>query len=322
MASPLDSTYGVWLVALWLATILYGVGLLQTWLYFHWYSNDHWGVKLTVVFLVVTETVQISALFGATYQAFVNGFGDDGLIRLVHNSIEALQVELISGKTQLLAGFLSAFIVQMYFAWVIFLLNSKQKAATLLIMALALTQLGAGLNQGVITTILGSLRQIEDIKTVFVVQSAASLACDAVITLSLCLILRNNRTGMESTNTLIQKLMVNAINRGALTTLAAALEIILFLAVPGTFYFVLFLMTTSKLYMNSMLATLNTRRHIRHTTAHISNDPGPWSSIHLARLSTVSNGTNAPTYTAFHSDDTVSINQPGTLKRNLVENMI
>jgi hypothetical protein len=34
MSSPLDSTYGVWLVALFLETILYGMGVLQGWIYF------------------------------------------------------------------------------------------------------------------------------------------------------------------------------------------------------------------------------------------------------------------------------------------------
>ncbi|RDB18205.1 hypothetical protein Hypma_000573, partial [Hypsizygus marmoreus] len=35
IAGPLDSTYGIWLVSLLVEKILYGVGLLQTWLYFH-----------------------------------------------------------------------------------------------------------------------------------------------------------------------------------------------------------------------------------------------------------------------------------------------
>ena len=27
---------------------LYGMGLLQAWLYFHWYPRDSWGIKATV----------------------------------------------------------------------------------------------------------------------------------------------------------------------------------------------------------------------------------------------------------------------------------
>jgi hypothetical protein len=34
MSTSLDSTYGVWLVSLFLETLLYGMGVLQTWIYF------------------------------------------------------------------------------------------------------------------------------------------------------------------------------------------------------------------------------------------------------------------------------------------------
>ncbi|KAF9064974.1 hypothetical protein BDP27DRAFT_1405091 [Rhodocollybia butyracea] len=309
MANPLAPTYGIWLVSLWLATILYGVGMLQAWLYFHWYSSDHWGVKLTVVCLIVCETLHISCLFGATYDAFVNNFGDAGAIFII----------TWSEQTQLLAGFLSAFIVQMYFAWCIFLLSKKQKAVTLLIVTLAFAQIGAGLAQTIKSAILGSLLKIDSIKPVVIFQSVAALACDTVITLALYLTLRSKRAGMKRTDTLLQKLMLNAINRGALTTLAAAANIILFLALPGTLYFILGLLISSKLYMNSMLATLNTRQHLMQTM-HASNEPWNSNSIHLTRLSTVPNRPlDTPTSTAFHPDDTKST---GVVKPDLVENMI
>jgi hypothetical protein len=34
---------------------LYGMGLLQVWLYFHWYPRDNWGVKATVCFTHAPE---------------------------------------------------------------------------------------------------------------------------------------------------------------------------------------------------------------------------------------------------------------------------
>lgn len=46
IATP--STDGAWLVALFLETILYGIGLLQTWLYFRWAVKDGWSIKLPV----------------------------------------------------------------------------------------------------------------------------------------------------------------------------------------------------------------------------------------------------------------------------------
>ena len=48
MADSLDSTYGAWLIALFLETILYGAGLLQSALYLHWYPADVWSIKTAV----------------------------------------------------------------------------------------------------------------------------------------------------------------------------------------------------------------------------------------------------------------------------------
>jgi hypothetical protein len=48
MASPLDSTYGVWLVSLFLEMILYGMGILQTWIYFAACPTDMLSLKWMV----------------------------------------------------------------------------------------------------------------------------------------------------------------------------------------------------------------------------------------------------------------------------------
>ena len=61
-------------------------------------------------------------------------------------------------------------------------------------------------------------------------------------------------------------------------SLCALLNLVLFLALPGTFYFFIGLMPSSKLYMNTMLATLNTRQHIRTKTSGFSGASGGNSS--------------------------------------------
>jgi hypothetical protein len=48
MAFPLDSTYGVWLVSLFLGPLLYSMGLLQTWIYFAGRPADLASIKWIV----------------------------------------------------------------------------------------------------------------------------------------------------------------------------------------------------------------------------------------------------------------------------------
>ncbi|KAF9466348.1 hypothetical protein BDZ94DRAFT_1306339 [Collybia nuda] len=294
MTSPLDSTFSVWLISLFLETMLYGMGVLQVWLYFHWYPKDSPNIKAVVVLLLyakggfictashndfhrVLETLQISFLFSATYKSLIENFGN----------FSALTVIRWEDSAQLLSGYISAFIVQLYFAYCLYALNKtwKNHIAVILIISLAITQIGAGIAQTVITTELGDFTKLASSKNTTSIQSGATLACDILITVSLCLTFNEIKTGMRTTNTMIHMLTVNAINRGILTAICAALNLILFLAIPNTFYFFLGLMLS--IYMNSMLATLNTRQHIVESATMV---PPTWNSI----LTSIDFGQDAP----------------------------
>ncbi|KAF7354620.1 hypothetical protein MSAN_01375400 [Mycena sanguinolenta] len=82
-----------------------------------------------------------------------------------------------------------------------------------------------------------------------------------------------------STNSMVDMLIHDAITRGVLTSVSSGVNMILFLALPNTFWF--FLGLAPNIYMNSMLATLNSRQHIRDKVA--ANDKG-WNSIPMATL--------------------------------------
>ncbi|KAF5365554.1 hypothetical protein D9757_010901 [Collybiopsis confluens] len=113
--------------------------------------------------------------------------------------------------------------------------------------------MGAGVAGTVQVSRLGNFLNLGGAKTANSLQSAASAVCDIVITVALTVLLRGNNSNMESTNMMMHKISIYAINRGALTAIAAVLNLILFLASPDTFYFFFGLLLSSKLYMNSML---------------------------------------------------------------------
>ncbi|KAF8961617.1 hypothetical protein BDZ97DRAFT_1759796 [Flammula alnicola] len=94
-------------------------------------------------------------------------------------------------------------------------------------------------------------------------QAAAALLCDIMITVSLVRSLRKNKSNVKSTNSLLNSLMINAVNRGMLTATCAALNLILFIALPGTFYFFIGVEMSGKLYMNSALATYGPSHRFR-----------------------------------------------------------
>ncbi|KAF7326816.1 hypothetical protein MSAN_02497100 [Mycena sanguinolenta] len=277
MSSPLDSTYGVWLVSLFLETILYGMGLLQTYIYFSGPSADVASVKRMVLLVLVLETIQIVFFFRSSYFRFVEQFGQ-------------IQTDLIwADSLQLLAAYLSAFTVQLYFASRIYSLTKTHGKFSLAafglytILLLSVVQIVAGVVQTVWSYELGSYLKLGETKAITTLQSAASFACDVLITVYLYLFLKSHKGNVKKTNSMINMLILDAVNRGILTALSSCLNMVLFLAKPDTFWFFLGLAPSSKLFMNSMLSTLNTRQQIRDKLS--SNDKG-WNSIQMGTLST------------------------------------
>ncbi|KAJ7131922.1 hypothetical protein C8R46DRAFT_1362551 [Mycena filopes] len=251
------STYGAWFTSLFLETILYGIGILQTFLYFQWSSKDSWSIKTPVLVVLFLETTQILFFFRSSYFRFVQSFG-------------VLLGDLIwSDSLQLLANYLSAFTVQLYFATRIYRLTHTRirvfkysVVGIYIVVLLAVTQMAAGLTQTILTYKLRSYAKLEQTKAITTLQTAASLACDIVITLYLCFFFAKSKSGLPRTERLLNSLMINAVNRGMLTAISSALTMILFLVSPHTLWFFLSIAPNSKLYMNSMLATLNMRDYM------------------------------------------------------------
>ncbi|KAJ7909880.1 hypothetical protein B0H13DRAFT_2329921 [Mycena leptocephala] len=314
MSSPLDSTYGVSLAALFLETILYGMGVLQGWIYFADRPvTDSRVTKALVLIVLALETIQVVFFFRSSYFRFVERFGQ-------------IQIDLIwADSLQLLAAYLSAFTVQMYTSSSIFYQNTadrcflqllrhsnsqaNQMRAKLSLLAIGIytiacydppttysfvhhffqltldvVQILAGIAQTILSYDLRSFEKLGETKAVTTLQTAASLACDLLITTYLCVFLGSKKGEMMKTNTMMDLLIRDAINRGALTALSSGVTMVLFLALPDTFWFFLGLAPSSKLYMNSMLATLNMRKRTREKLD--TNDKG-WNSIPLGTVPTI-----------------------------------
>ncbi|KAJ6472495.1 hypothetical protein C8R45DRAFT_1103941 [Mycena sanguinolenta] len=248
MTSPLTATFGMLLLTLFLQSILYGMGLLQAWLYFLWYQKDGWFIKISVILITLFETAETILFFCATYAYLIDGFGDaQNLTRW------NMPIRLV-----LLTTYLTTFVAQVYFAYCIYRLHPKDKVIPALILILAAVCLGGGLAQVAAKQIQG-FKELGETKPTRTVQAVFALVGDILITVALCWRLNSSKGGLQSTNKVLNYLIITAINRGVLTMISAALNLILFSTESGTFYFMLWVLLGGKFYMNSMLATLNTR---------------------------------------------------------------
>ncbi|PIL34891.1 hypothetical protein GSI_02678 [Ganoderma sinense ZZ0214-1] len=87
------------------------------------------------------------------------------------------------------------------------------------------------------------------------IDNGTSVICDIVIMVSLCYYLHSRRTGFRRTDSIINRLIVYAVNRGALTTICQGGEMVTMVVLPGRFMFVPFALVGGKLYCNTLFAT-------------------------------------------------------------------
>ncbi|KZT64680.1 hypothetical protein DAEQUDRAFT_732311, partial [Daedalea quercina L-15889] len=104
-------------------------------------------------------------------------------------------------------------------------------------------------------------------------QMLAAAAADIWIMVSLCQILRGSGSGLPSTAGMISRLTLYAITRGILTLVVQLLSVAThFIDIyRGTYTMDIVTIPGSALYVNSFLAVLNVRRHLRETL-HLYSD--------------------------------------------------
>jgi len=89
-------------------------------------------------------------------------------------------------------------------------------------------------------------------------------ATDLLATVAMCIFLTSSKTGIAETNTMLNKLILFVIHRGALVTLIQTLLLITFYAAPRNLYWMAFHINVTKLYANTFFAMLNGRTQLKH----------------------------------------------------------
>jgi len=104
---------------------------------------------------------------------------------------------------------------------------------------------------------------------IFQVFLSLGVAMDLIIAGSLSFYLHRGRSGLESTNTLINKLMTHTINNGILTSVFDIIVLVFVTIQPDNMIFLAIFQVVGNLYTNSMLATLNSRKSLAKSS-HLS----------------------------------------------------
>ncbi|KAL5526905.1 hypothetical protein ACEPAF_8632 [Sanghuangporus sanghuang] len=246
-------TFGSAYVGAMVMMILYGITCLQTYFFYIHYPNDDLFTKFLVLSIWSLDTFHAVLVSHAMYFYLVSNY----------NSPLALQDHTWSLCLSLGVNVLIACIVQTFFTHKIHGLSGRNWWLTgpTAFMILAHFESTVGF------FIKRAFYRLPELKYIAALPfGIASVLSDIMITVALCYLLQNRKTSFRSTNELLNLLIIYAINRCLVVSILAVVEVIVFVLLPGTFWFLaldfvgLFV---GFCYANSLLATLNSRRSLR-----------------------------------------------------------
>jgi len=289
---------GALLTGLIVSTFLYGLGTLQTYIYFTKYPNDKLEVKLWVGAIWAIDTANIAlvchGLFELTMALLVgirDGFTGHNLA--ADSAVRSIDIS---------AGFniLAAILVQCFFVKRIYQLSptpSKYWVTIVLSMFVCVHfALGSVAVVQIIRAFNGAGGLGFDVPFGSLTLSAglpytlAAVFSDVVIAIALTLLLRARRSDFESINSVIDKAVNFSLTRCVLVSIAAIVRLVTFAAVPGTLWFLAMDFIIGKLYAISLMSMLNSRRPPSSVTDETAADTAVFSTMMPLDVATFGQG--------------------------------
>lgn len=243
---------------------LFGVVVLQIYLYFQWYPKDRRMIKLLVLSLLILECADTAISTNATWLFMVSGWGNPA----------TLMAAPWSFSVAIILTALTAYLAQIFFArrlWVF----SKNVIVSGLIVAIAFAQFLAAL-AGASQVLASQLTDSMKLSTfdAFAVWLASSAACDILIAGGMIFYIRKSKsnTNIRSTRALLTRLINQSVQTGAFTACCALIQLGFFFGftlnnLQDTPFFIL-----GKLYSNTVLANLNSRQSLVNAGLYVPGE--------------------------------------------------
>jgi len=254
-----SETYGSSLICCMISLPIYGISLLQVYMYYINYPRDSRWIKTMVALLVIFQSVHTGLTCNTVYHYTVLSYSKP--------------LSLIDGEWSIYTanalGIPIVFLIQIYFARMVYLLAKiRWKLAVIITFSvLVAAQIAFGIYVSVEMFIIwdpANLKSIVD--TGLVPLYCIRVVSDAITAVVLCVVLYEASSRLAiftGSKRLFKTLMVYAMNRFILTTVVVVIQTIVLLVKPGSIWAMVLDVVTVHLYVNSLLATLNARHQLR-----------------------------------------------------------
>ncbi|KAF8553856.1 hypothetical protein OG21DRAFT_1182638 [Imleria badia] len=245
------------LIGTFLGLILYGVTCIQAFFYFRTYEHDSWRLKMTVAVLVVLET---------THAAMSMWVIDDYLVAHYGN-VQALTSATWSSTSTYTLGLLIDFYVYLYFTWRIWLFT-RSIWIVVLMSALSISRTVIS----ILATVFSVLKPtwsnyLTSYKALILAGNVLFIVGDTFSATTMAYHLTKfkswshelPRSRPRRIDVLLNRLLIFAVATGALTSLVDLIALVLTLSQPHSLAFLSAILVQTRLYANSLLASLNIR---------------------------------------------------------------
>ena len=239
---------GPFLIGIMINVLLLGVLVLQVYLYFVTYKDDKRWMKLFIWVLFLLDFFNTIFLVIYIYDRLIINFGNDE---------KAATENWVFSTDPVLAGLITA-MVQGFFAWRVKVITSSYWAVGAICICAAGNFAGA-LASCIYSTFITNFIDFISFENVVILWLAASALADIIIACVLVWHLRTLRTGFTATDDVINRVIRLTLQTGLLTAICATINLIIFCSVSSGIYLI-FNIPLPKLYTNSLLSSLNSRK--------------------------------------------------------------
>jgi len=263
---------------------------MQAFFYFRTYEHDSRKLKMTVALLVVLETA---------HAAMSMWVMDDYLV-VNYGNMAVLESATWSSVSTYTLGLLIDFYVYLYFTWRIWLFT-KSIWIVVLMSVLSISRTAISIGAAVLSVLNSTWNNyLASARTLLLVGNMLFIVGDTFSACAMAYHLTKFKTWAHALprsqprriDVLLNRLLIFAVATGALTSLVDVVALILTLTQPQSLAFLSAVLVQTRLYANSLLASLN----IRNATSRVFDDVStplelPAISLRFARpldLSTMS----------------------------------
>ncbi|KAI0667886.1 hypothetical protein C8Q78DRAFT_1081767 [Trametes maxima] len=238
----IPKTFGAYLICTCLGCIMLGLTIHQTYRYFRFYPNDLISLKalrkrkvlLVFYFYLVTNYFRPQRLTDGVWS-----------IRLIILEMGLLIV-----------------VAHCFYARRLYLLANRNVIPAITIGILLAAELALCITATVDSYRSVSFSKFEHYSWVMWSILSVAVAVDIFATTALTYYLRKSRTGFQKTDSIVDILMVYTINTGLSTSITTIASLICAILMPKNLVYSAILVVGTKMYANSLLAVLNSRRGI------------------------------------------------------------